>query len=445
MSATDAGGSPGGGPLEARGEATSRCAPPPPGGPLHGETFHLMGGTVPAGLLGPGFPLAISSLALDPHFMQPLWIIPVALIAIAPASTEPPPSERNSPVRERARVSVPEEEVATLWALVREQPEDPQAERALIRIASICEQELGRFDQAEEAYQLLIARAPAGRRGTLARKRLAKLREARATGDEPLRRYNRILREYASIEVELSLRQMRELMSSYPNFVHRDHLVFLSGVLLAREGRHIDAARYLEELIETYPESQWVYPTIDELGRCYVELRRFDAAERTFERFLHFSERDPGAPQVAAHRMLVIHRFRLLRRLFLLSSAVAGVACLVWIFGTRWRSLRWGDGVAALVVTVIHTLVFLAALHSMPAESDRVHSALLYTWIALIPAGALGTLWASTRRPGVLRAVAASLAVLVAALAIAYTVYYQQDAANLLLDSIQGSGILEVS
>jgi hypothetical protein len=33
--------------------------------------------------------------------------------------------------------------------------------------------------------------------------------------------------------------------------------------------------------------------------------------------------------------------------------------------------------------------------------------------------------------------------VLVAALAVAYTVYYQRDAANLLLDSIQGSGIVE--
>ena len=334
-------------------------------------------------------------------------------------------------------------EVEILWKLVQEQPEHPQAERALIRIASICEQELGDFDQAEEAYRLLIERTPEGRRASLARNRLAKLRDARATGDEPLRRYNRILREYARIEVELSLREMNELLSSYPDFVYRDHLLFLTGVLLGREGRHADAAQYLEELIEAYPESQWIYPATDELGQCYIELRRFDAAERTFESLLDFKERDPGAPARAAHRILLVQRFHLLRRLFYLSSAVTGLACLVWIFGTRWRNLGWGDGIAALAVTVVQTGVFLTALHNMPREYERLHSALLYTWIALTPAGVLGTLWVCTRRPGVIRAVAASLAVLVAALAIAYTVYYQRDAANLLLDSIQGSGIME--
>jgi len=376
--------------------------------------------------------------------MQPLWVVPVLFLALAaPVAAEPPASGRHSQPPDRVQGAAPKGELEILWKLVQKRPEDPQAQRALIRIASICEQELGDFDQAEEAYRLLIERTPEGRRATLARSRLAKLRDARATGDEPLRRYNRILREYARIEAELSLREMNELLSSYPDFVYRDHLLFLTGVLLGREGRHADAAQYLEELIEAYPESQWIYPATDELGQCYIDLRRFDAAERAFASLFDLKERDPGAPARAAHRIMLVQRFHLLRRLFSISLAVTGLACLVWIFGTRWRNLEWGDGIAALTVTVVQTGVFLTALHNMPREYERLHSALLYTWIALTPAGVLGTLWVCTRRPGVIRAVAASLAVLVAALAIAYTVYYQRDAANLLLDSIQGSGIME--
>ncbi len=377
--------------------------------------------------------------------MHPLWVVPLLFVALgAPVSAQPPSSDRYSQLPEPVRGASPEEEVKILWKLVEEQPEHPQAERALIRIASICEQETGDFDQAEEAYRLLIERSPEGRRAALARKRLARLRGARVTGDEPLRRYNRILREYTRMESELSLREMNELLSSYPDFVHRDHLLFLAGMLLVREERHADAARYLEELIQTCPESERVYPAIDELGQCYIELRRFDEAERTFESLVDFRERDPGAPASAAHRIMLIERFRLLRRLFLLSSAVTALACLVWVFGTRWRDLGWGDGIAALVVTLVQAGLFLTALHNMPREIERLHSALLYTWIALTPAGVLGTFWVSTRRRGVIRTVSASLAVLVAALAIAYTVYYQQDAANLLLDSIQGSGIMEI-
>ena len=378
------------------------------------------------------------------HAMQLLWVVPVLFLALgAPSSAQPSSSDRYSQLSGLVQAAAPKEEAEILWKLVQEQPEHPQAERALMRIASICEQQLGDFDRAEEAYRLLIERTPEGRRATLARKRLATLRDARATGDEALRLYNRILRDYATLEIEQSLREMNELLSSYPDFVLRDHVLFLTGALLASEGRHADAAQYLEKLIEAYPESKWAVPATDELGQCYIELRRFAAAERAFESFLDFEQRVPGAPARAAHRILLVQRFQLLQRLFYLSSAVTALACLVWIFGTRWRNLGWGDGIAALVVTVVQTGVFLTALHNMPREYERLHSALLYTWIALTPAGVLGTLWVCTRRPGVIRAVAASLAVLVAALAIAYTVYYRQDAANLLLDSIQGSGIMK--
>ena len=70
--------------------------------------------------------------------MKTFWVVPALLLAAAlPVSAEPPSSDRYSQALDLAHSKASREVVEILWELVREQPEHPQAEQALIRIASI--------------------------------------------------------------------------------------------------------------------------------------------------------------------------------------------------------------------------------------------------------------------------------------------------------------------
>ncbi len=329
--------------------------------------------------------------------------------------------------------------VEMLWRIVREHGDDPVADDALFQIGKITEKRIGDFDQAEEAFGLLLERGPRSRNHARAEQRLDRLRRDRATGDEPLRLLNEIQARFSEMGEAEAMARLRELDSRWPDFVRRDDVLYMIAEAEFRRKNYDAALSGYEELVQSYPESDRVYYVLGKIGKTHIERRDFDAAMEAFERVAAYEEAIYGARRSWDDQVRQVALFRALRTLFLLSLVVSGLALAVWLAGTRWRDLNTGVLLRAAVPVGILSALFLLAITLSFRKPWIYTSTLLVAWAVLGATGFVSQLFVGTRpmgRPGRILAAAGAL---VGFTAIVYAVYYGTDMANLLYDSIHYS------
>jgi outer membrane protein assembly factor BamD (BamD/ComL family) len=364
----------------------------------------------------------------------------VLLLLSPPVLAQRPTLEIYSEAIRTSQQGDPEQAVQMLWEVVREDGDNPLADDALFQIGHISEKEIGDYDGAEKAYSLLMDRYPHSKSALRAKQRLAGLRAARETGDEPLKRLNEIQGGYAQMGGEEALARLKDLYNRYPDFNRRDQVLFMIAEEAYRQKSYDEALGHYQDLVREFPESERIYYALVKIGKTHVERRDFDAATQAFERVseyekLHYEAgRQSGQEEI--QRVL---RFQRLRTLFLLSLAVAAAALIVWLTGTRWKTLQKSDLTGAAVLVIVLSALFLVALHLISARPWIYQATLIYTWIAVTAAAVLNHFFVGSRTLGGTKKVLATAGAFLAASAIVYAVYYQQDMVNLLYDSIQYS------
>jgi len=357
----------------------------------------------------------------------------------APAFGERPALESYSRALRMSQQGAPETAVEMLRELVRDHGDDPITDDALFQIAHISEKQLGDFDRAEASYTLLMERFPRSKNALKAKQRLERLRADRATGDEPLRIFNDVQGRFAELGEENALIRLQDLYQAYPDFCRRDDVLYMIAEAEHRSQNYDAALQHYQELVETYPESERVYHVLGKIGKAYIERRDFDAAMEAFEQVAAYEEKVYGARRSWDDHVAQIRLFRLLRVLFLVSLCVTGAALALWLLGTRWGALKAGDIKAAAVPAGILAGLFLVAISLAARKPWMYLSTLILAGVAISLSALLHHLFLRSRSlslPGRLLAAAGAL---VAATAVVYAVYYQQDMVNLLYDSIHYS------
>jgi len=328
------------------------------------------------------------------------------------------------------------EAVELLGKLHREFPDDPVTNSALFEIGRIQESFLGDYQAARQAYALLIERFPDSRNARRAGVRLARLEAGGAGGDEPLRLFNEILQQYSKIGSEQALIRARKLYAGYPDFSRRDHVLFW---IAEEEFRRRDYAGALEDyrlLLQEYPQSKWAYFAASRAGKAHIELRQFAGALSAFEKLAALEPAHPGAREAALDQIRLVQRFRFLRMLYFLGLGFAGAAGLLWLTGTRWRTLEAGNIKAALVdaglLCLLYAMMVLAAARKLPAFQP----VLIHTGAAVCAAAFLNTLFVSSRPFSLRGRIFVTLVAFLAVTSIIYASYYRFDTVNLLYDSL---------
>jgi len=344
---------------------------------------------------------------------------------------------------EALRVSqqgAPETAVEMLWEIVREHSEDPITDDALFQIGDFSEKKIGDFDRAEEAYTLLMEKFPRSKNTLKAKKRLERLRKDRASGDEPLRIFNEIQGGFADMGEEEALARLRDLYRNYPDFGRRDHVLYMIAEAEYRARDYEASLRDYQELVRAYPESERVYYVLGKIGKTHIERRDFDAAMEAFEQVAEYEMAVYGARKSWDEHVRQVVLFRSLRTLYLLSLCIAAAALVVWLCGTRWTAVTGRVLKSAAIPVGILTVLFLLALSLSSKRPWIYQSTLIFTWAAVSGAAFLNHLFVGTRPPSrLLGKLLATAGAFLAAAAVVYAVYYQQDMVNLLYDSVQYS------
>jgi len=177
---------------------------------------------------------------------------------------------------------------------------EPGMPLALVRIGMIFE-DLGRFDQAREAY-----RAVADRKGDDPMIKEARDRLDRLTVTEHYRKAGRLFQEK---RYEESLRELETVLSIDPNHAEAR---FAYSISLQRLGRFKEAIEAFKKVIEINPEN---IDALLQLGMTYEVLAAYDEALEVFDKVLALSPDSPQAREARKKREEIEKR-RSTRRLF---------------------------------------------------------------------------------------------------------------------------------
>lgn len=246
----------------------------------------------------------------------------------------------------REKLAGKTDEAVRIWQEVWEtQPDSPFGADALFLTGEALE-EAGRYGEAMDYYRRVAKAHPSHRKTPKARQRLAYLALARAGGDEPLRRYEEILREYHRMESAEAVRRMENLISVFPGFPLRGRAMMWVADRHLEAGRHEEAIRWFRALLVEYPAAQEAVNAVEGIGLALQQSHRYDEAEAVFRGMENFG----GAARARAEFMVArskAHEFR--HNLLFKVVLPFQVACLaVIVLGMRWHRLRWSHLCSAL-------------------------------------------------------------------------------------------------
>lgn len=262
------------------------------------------------------------------------------LWAAVPAIAADTASSDYYSILRRARDGHVEEALADLKRFVESNPDDSLADDALLEIGLLYERELRDFENAVLYYEKLIDTHPNSKAARRARPRLAKLREERAGGDEPLRLYRRILHDYGETGPEKALDAMRALVEEYPGFVKRDEATHWIGDQYRRMSRYDEAEFWLERVVVEYPGRKTAFYAVKALGDIAIEERDFALARSWYEKLSDYAPVYRYAELEERRNLEAVDRFELLRRLFYAALAIS-------FAGLSWLAMRvsWSNAV----------------------------------------------------------------------------------------------------
>lgn len=249
--------------------------------------------------------------------------------------------------------------VSVLEDFVTRYPDDSLADDALFEIGRIYEERLADYDQAIATYERLLELYPRSKGARRARPRLENLRADRAGGDEPLRRYRRILRRYAQTDPESSLEGMKGVVRDYPQFSKRDEAIYWIGDQCFRLHRYGEARDWYLRVVNEYPNSRAAFFAVKGLGDVHMErgFRDLDEARAWYSRLADFESVFPFAPQAVRQNLEAVDWFEGVRNLFYAAVLYFLVCCVFLIARTRWRERIAGLGWLSMIDLILYLCV----------------------------------------------------------------------------------------
>jgi TolA-binding protein len=330
------------------------------------------------------------------------------------------------------------EQAALLYQqLVDEYPTDKLAPHALFQIGEINERKLSRFETAEEAFRRVLKDFPNKSVARRARRRLQRLETSRATGDEPLRMFNHILRDYRQDDSTAARDQMVNLAQRFPRFGKRDKVLFWIAEDYRRRDQFAEAIVFSRQLIDDYPQSTWAFHAAQNIGYCYIESRDFDEAREAFARLAAFEDRQRGAAAASKHLVTLAEHFKLLVQLRWLSVVIVVIGLIFWLVVIRWRDVKLGLLKTLPIDLTIMIPPLAVGWYYVRNEAVMFPRSFLALGLTVAGAVTLNHLFLATRSPQGQARVAYLFWFLLLVVAITYFVFYQMDLINILFDSIQ--------
>lgn len=266
-----------------------------------------------------------------------------------------------------ARQGDPIEAIQKLEAYIQKYPGDSKSDDALSEIGRLYEEKLGQYDQALIAYDRLLADYPHSRSARRAGHRVKKLRTDRAGGDQPLREYNQILRDYSRLEPLDAIERMKAIVKTYPEFSRLAQANYWIADQYFRLGDYPSAIDWYKRVVDRFPMTQTAFYALRGLGEVHVEyITDFATARLWYSRMIEYESVITYARQSSEQGLMRVDRFELLWRLFYFSLAVCGLTTILLIVRIHWRQrlsdLSWRSmidliiylGLSILLVAVLY-------------------------------------------------------------------------------------------
>ncbi len=239
----------------------------------------------------------------------------------------------------KSREGSPGLAVKLLLDIARLNPEHHIADDALFQAGNIAEKKLALYDKAQEAYLSVLEKYPKSKNARRARKRFEYLKEARSSGDEPLKIYTRIMQDLPQMGLEKGIEVMIDLYKRFPGFHRRDQVLYWIAENKRRLNLFEDSVIYYQALIQNHPDSKWAYFSMEKVGQVYIELREFDKAIEIFEKLSAYESRQPGAKRSSMQLISIAKRFQTLRLINFISIGIILLALFLWTVGTKWKNI----------------------------------------------------------------------------------------------------------
>lgn len=128
--------------------------------------------------------------------------------------------------------------------------------------------------------------------------------------------YAEIIKFYRARDLRSVQFLTRLLVETFPESIHCDSALYLSGRLFMNLGRHTEAVREFQRIITDYPYGSKKVSALFAKGQAFVKLNLKDYAR---ESFAQVSEHYPGSPESARVEM----ELRLLSRMESLQPRVS--------------------------------------------------------------------------------------------------------------------------
>lgn len=178
-----------------------------------------------------------------------------------------------------ARQALRREAEGRFRELVRTIPAHPLAERALMRIAEMKEEQGPAFiKEAASAYLEVMSVYPRG-----------------ALYAEALHRHG--LAAYQLGEIDVALNAFSRIVREYPKSRVAPQADFMRGWALYMRGQEEESLKVCKSFVERYPESEWTPGVIFWLGEYAFNHGRYAEAETQFLALVEKSPQDPLADQ----------------------------------------------------------------------------------------------------------------------------------------------------
>jgi len=326
--------------------------------------------------------------------------------------------------------------ILELERFYRDNPDHSLADDALFNMGRL-QEDRGDFHSALETYELLVKGYPNSRNARRGSIRLNKLTEQVAAGEEPLRIYKDILRNYRIFGPEKSYEKMKDLLEKYPGFGLRHKVIrWLAEEDLRLE--HLEQARtHFGMLVSGYPGTKNAFFGYRGLGHVAVEERTFDEAIEHYAKLADFASVMDFARESSEVYIKQAETFKFFQQLYVAAITITGVLLLLILAGIRWSRLAAGDLKSTLVEIAIYLPIAALLLILLYRASPLFFHPCMVLILATCAVAVVNTLFIAGRNLGYVAGTCYSFVMLLLFSSMAYAIFYAYDVVNVLYDSIR--------
>lgn len=333
---------------------------------------------------------------------------------------------------------------AAFTSLAEDAPDADVAPDALFTAGRLYEERLTDPTRAAALYRTLTERYPDSRTALAASRRLSILETDLGpdnAGAEALARFIDIQQQFWRRSEPESIAMMEQVLADYPNWSGAPRAVLWLGNIHQRAGRLSRAAAYYQQVLDDWPDSEYVYRALRGAGDTALLRDRFDEAEDFYGRLPA-----SGAPDRTLNRadaLYDVERMRLRAQIYLGAFALLGLIAIALTLSLRNAAGSNAAAVRALwpPPTEVLFMVPIAALLIGAGYSDFYA---IGPAVAIVTIGGIAVTWlsgaalAAAPQPcGPLRASGHVIGSLTAVLALCYIALHRGHLLDLLIETVR--------